>query len=78
MIEYGFTEYQLRKLLKDCSNLEKEYIQKHGHAPSFAQLCAINDTIDGLNAERELFSNEEIETMTMQLYSMETFETDKP
>ena len=67
MKSYAFTENQLRRLLQDNSILEKEYHQVHGKPKKFSQLAAIQDTIDGLDAERELYDNGDIEKLTMQL-----------
>ena len=54
MNEYTFTGDQLGALLRGVIELRDEYIHVHGKAPDAATWSAVLDTMDGLDAEKEL------------------------
>jgi len=73
---YKFTEKQLRKLLDDHVGLVVEYIKKHDYTSTSrrADWQALNDTICGLEAERELVDTGAMEHTTMQIYCAKQLE----
>lgn len=62
-----FTQSQLYKLLIEQSGLTYENCVQHGYEVEHAGHSAANDTIEGLQAERELVYNGEMKAMTSQL-----------
>ena len=71
---YKFTEDQLIRLIDDHVQLIEEYISKHGYDPSAAKGCAMDETINGLEAERELVDTGAMEQTTMQTYCAKQLE----
>ena len=59
MNEYTFTGDQLGALLRGAIELRDEYINVHGKDPDAATWSAVLDTIDGLDAEKELLASGE-------------------
>lgn len=54
MITYTFTRDQLQRLLEAVIDLHVEYRDVHSYEEADAQFCAIAETLDALDAEREL------------------------
>lgn len=52
--EYRFTRAQLSKLLFDTIEMLIEWRDHHGHSEESAATGAVHETLDGLDAEREL------------------------
>ena len=61
MNEYTFTGDQLYSLLSGAIEMFQENQQAHGMSEDRARASAILEMLDGLDAERELLSNAEIE-----------------
>lgn len=57
---YTFTMEQLFRLLADTAEHAREWRDVHGYGPAGASGQAAQDTIDGLDAERELYRHGEI------------------
>ena len=58
---YKFSQQQLRRLLDETIGLYQEYHHQHGRIEAQARLQAVQDTLEGLDAERELFLAGEIQ-----------------
>jgi hypothetical protein len=58
---YTFTYEQLDNLLGQTIELFIEYQETHGHDQSGARWEAVNETMTGLDAERELWARGEIQ-----------------
>ena len=70
-MEYKFASEQLRKLLEDVVDLYVEYVEAHGKDRVRAKHCASSDTLEGLDAERELIDIGEMQSSTGQIYQRE-------
>ena len=69
MGEYIFTSDQLGALLRGVIELRDEYVNVHGKDPDTATWSAVLDTIDGLDAEKELLASGERFTPSQVLVS---------
>jgi hypothetical protein len=54
MIRYQFTQEQLCKVIADTLDMYLEYVDVHGHDRVRAAMAAIDETVQGLDAEKEL------------------------
>ena len=66
MTVYHFTSNQLVNLLSDVIGLRDEYIELHGYDHEQAVGFAIIDTIEGLDAERDLVAAGELHGLLSQ------------
>ena len=57
---YTFTYEQLYDVVSEAICLAYEYIERHGHDQVKAQTAATTDTLEGLDAERDLWAAGEI------------------
>ena len=72
---YTFTREQLNQLLLSTIALFLEYRDVHGKAETDgADLCAVNETFEGLDAEREM-ARDGLARPTMQI-TEESYRTD--
>lgn len=66
---YEFTKDQLYNLLTETIKLYQEYVAMRGHNSVSGKQSAALDTIEGLDAERELFDHGELATEQLtQIY----------
>ena len=63
MIRYQFTQEQLCKVIADTLDMYLEYVDVHGHDRMRAAMAAIDETVQGLNAEKELAELGEVTTL---------------
>lgn len=68
MVSYQFTKEQLCKVLADTIDMYLEYVDVHGHDPVRGALAAIDETVQGLDAERELASLGEVMQLNQLLH----------
>ena len=54
MIRYQFTQEQLCKVIADTLDMYLEYVDVRGHDRVRAAMAAIDETLQGLDAEKEL------------------------
>jgi hypothetical protein len=67
MISYQFSREQLCKVLADTIEMYLEYVDVHGLEPARGAMAAIDETLQGLDAERELKSLGEVRTLNQLL-----------
>jgi hypothetical protein len=66
MNNYTFTREQLNNLLSATIDMHIEYRDVHGHQELDAQILAVGEMLEGLDAERELVEAGECKA-TMQV-----------
>ncbi len=64
---YVFTEIQLRRLLEETIDMFVEYRDVHGKQEHHAKPAAVNEELQGLDAERYLVAHGELQQPTMQV-----------
>ncbi len=62
MVRYQFTQEQLCKVIADTLDIYLEYVDIHGQDPVRAAMAAIDETVQGLDAEKELAELGEVTT----------------
>ncbi len=67
MISYQFSREQLCKVLADTIEMYLEYVDVHGLDSVRGAMAAIDETIQGLDAERELKTLGEVSTLNQLL-----------
>ncbi len=67
MISYQFTREQLCKVLADTIEMYLEYVDGRGLTPVRGAMVAIDETIQGLDAEKELEGLGEVRTLNKLL-----------
>ncbi len=67
MDQFTFTRDQLDSLLRATIEMFIEYRDIHGSTEKEAQWQATNETIEGLDAERDLVKTGELKATTMQV-----------
>lgn len=67
MISYQFSQEQLCKVLADTIERYLEYVDIHGLDPMRGAMAAIDETIQGLDAERQLQNLGEVSTLNQLL-----------
>ena len=67
MISYQFSREQLCKVLADTIEMYLEYVDVHGLDPRRGAMAAIDETIQGLDAEKELENLGEARTVNQLL-----------
>ncbi len=67
MISYQFTREQLCKVLADTIEMYLEYVDGRSLTPRRGAMAAIDETIQGLDAEKELESLGEVRTLNKLL-----------
>jgi len=63
MIRYQFTQEQLCKVIADTLDIYLEYVDVHGHDRVRAAMAAIDEALQGLDAEKELAELGEVTTL---------------
>ena len=63
MVLYQFTQEQFCKVLADTIDMYLEYVDVHGHDRVRAAMAAIDETLQGLDAEKELAGLVEVTTL---------------
>ncbi len=60
MIRYQFTQEQLCKVIADTLDMYLEYVDVHGHDRVRAAMVAIDEILQGLDAEKNLADLREV------------------
>ncbi len=67
MIRYQFTQEQFCKVLADTLDMYLEYVDVHGRDRVRAAMAAIDETLQGLEVERELVDRGEVTVLNQLL-----------
>ncbi len=67
MTTYHFTQEQLTSLLLATVDMLIEFRDVHGHHEESAKFDAVNEMLDGINADRELAASDPTERLRLQL-----------
>jgi len=67
MVRYQFTQEQFCKVLADTLDMYLEYVDVHGHDRVRAAMAAIDETLQGLDAEKELADLGEVRALNQLL-----------
>src|SRR5688572_18085038 len=67
MQTYRFTRAQLELAINDGIKLFLEYCDKHDYDDDNARFAAIDEIVQGLDADRELVANDPTERLRLQL-----------
>ena len=63
MVLYQFTQEQFCKVIADTLDIYLEYVDVHGHDRVRAAMAAIDEALQGLDAEKELAELGEVTTL---------------
>ena len=67
MVRYQFTQEQFCKVLADTLDMYLEYVDVHGRDRVRAAMAAIDETLQGLDGERELADLGEVTALNQLL-----------
>ena len=67
MVLYQFTQEQFCKVLADTIDMYLEYVDAHGRDRVRAAMAAIDETLQGLHAERDLADLGEVTALNQLL-----------
>lgn len=64
---YRLTRKQLREALRSAIDMYREYLGVYGYDDDGAREAGVHETIDGLDADRELVASDPTERLHLQL-----------
>jgi hypothetical protein len=67
VVTYRFTREQLVKALDGAIEMFMEFRDQHGHIEETARFLAVDEILDGLDADRELVAHDPNEKLRLQL-----------